>query len=199
MDEVELVSKSKYSKWIKREEEKGYKREDIIPTLAFFESNSSKFQERDIFKWDAKDLEDFIKDNNIQSNRKLREKDKENATKIFENDEWLIVHPNDVASCSFYGKGTKWCITMTTGNYFNSYRDQNYTFHIIIDKKAAAEAERNAAESNTECVQPEWAKVCCAIKRNTKNEPEKIEFYSALDKPHDIKELPDRLREFLSN
>ena len=50
MDEVELVSKSKYSKWIKREEEKGYKREDIIPTLAFFESNSSKFQERDIFK-----------------------------------------------------------------------------------------------------------------------------------------------------
>lgn len=183
MDAIELESKAKYRKWFEREMLKGYKREDIVPTALFFENNSTKFEQRDIFKWDAKELEDYIKEHNLCSARQERESDKANAVKLFEDNDWLVVRPNDAQSCTYYGKGTKWCITMTTGNYFESYRDQNYTFHIVVDKKAEEQSK--------------WGKVCVAIKRDEENKPEKIEVFSSDDVAYSIDKLPDRLRNFL--
>jgi hypothetical protein len=179
----ELLTKPKYRKWMEREIKKGYKEEDLSPTLQFFAENITKFNNRDIYAWDGRDLENFIKENNLKSARKEREEDKSNAQKIFEDSNWLVVIPNDKEACSYYGSGTKWCITMTSGDYFQSYRDKNYVFCIVIDKNAEN--------------QDKWGKVCIAILRDTENEPQKIEYYSSDDVAHTENDLPEKLKSFL--
>ena len=57
------------------------------------------------------------------------------AEKIYEDDEWLVYHIKTVEASVLLGKGTKWCISATDENYFNSYAEDNTTFYFFISKK----------------------------------------------------------------
>ena len=114
----ESILLEKYEKWIKREINKGHNSSDVTATRDFFVQHQNKFPDRDIFRWDAKDLEDYIKDNQNKfvSQRKARRGKYE---KLFEDEQYLIVRPDNKQAARFWGTNTKWCITQEDANYHN--------------------------------------------------------------------------------
>lgn len=76
-----------------------------------------------------------FKEEDVKSNRDVEKevKDKE-TTKVFENDECLVVIPLTHKSACYYGKGTEWCTaSKDNDSYFNQYTS-NGPLYIIIDK-----------------------------------------------------------------
>lgn len=48
---------------------------------------------------------------------------KEEATKVYEDDEWLVVVPKTKEAACYYGKGTKWCTAASEDNYKHNMFD----------------------------------------------------------------------------
>lgn len=78
----------------------------------------------------------------IEDARKRKEEqehfraEKGKATKIFEDDTYLLVQPESKGASCTYGKGTQWCISATEShNYFDEYSEQGAKFIFIINKK----------------------------------------------------------------
>lgn len=64
------------------------------------------------------------------------------ASKVFENDNVLVVVPHDEAASCRYGKGTRWCTAASRGsNMFDHYNDTG-KLYIIIPKKPVREGEK---------------------------------------------------------
>lgn len=127
--------KNKYLLWIAQQLKNGHNAPDVSVSLQFFHENPDKFQEKDIHKYnDLKDLENLIKDLGGLSKRKEKEKDKEGATKIFENDDFLCVRVDDKPAMIIYGANTKWCTTMKDQHYYEDYVHQGNDFYILITK-----------------------------------------------------------------
>lgn len=59
---------------------------------------------------------------------------KQDAEKVFEDDEWLILIPETEEAACYYGKGTKWCTAADKNNYFDYYNEQGLLY-IIINKQ----------------------------------------------------------------
>jgi len=71
-----------------------------------------------------------------------KEQIKEDAERVFESDQVIIIHPKTEAASCHYGKGTKWCTAATRGeNMFNEYNEDG-PLHIIIPKKPSYEGEK---------------------------------------------------------
>lgn len=168
----------KKSDWIKREVKKGYTEADVNGTLVLFErkKNLLPVEKRDIFIWDAKELEDFFK--STKSNREKRSEDRGKYVKIIENDRFLIVRVDDEKAAEYWGVGTKWCITSEDTTYYSNYRDDGTVFYFLIDK--------NAKEKE------KWSRVAICVQ-----EDRKISYFAADDEEHQYKELPKHIKAFL--
>lgn len=126
--------KNKYLLWIAKQLKAGHDASDIGTTIQFFHENPNRFKEKDIHKYkDLKELEDLIKDMGL-SQRQTKEKDKEGAQKIFENEDFLCVRVDNKPAMIAYGAGTKWCTTMKDQHYYEDYVNNGNDFYIIIAK-----------------------------------------------------------------
>lgn len=138
--------KNKYLLWIAQQLKNGYNIEDIDATIKFFHENPSRFEEKDIHKYkDLKNLEDLIKDMGL-SRRQEKEKNKESAHKIFENDEFLCIRVDDKPAMIAYGANTKWCTTMKDHHYYEDYVNNGNDFYILILKKSKKERTGNLSD-----------------------------------------------------
>ncbi len=64
------------------------------------------------------------------------------AKKVFEDDQVLVVIPENEAAACKYGAGTRWCTAATRGeNYFNHYNSEG-PLYIIIPKKPEYPGEK---------------------------------------------------------
>lgn len=162
----------KYVKWMKKQAEAGAIPADIIPTVKYFHQHNQRFQEKDIFKYKTlKELEDLVKDIELSpSNRKKRKDAKANAVQIYKDNRWLVNRIDDKEASAFYGRDTRWCITMQDAAYFEDYQKQNHIFYFIEDMKA----EKKSSLS----------KVAYVFKRNKKNEIERRQTFDSQD--HDL-------------
>lgn len=177
--------KPKFKKWLDRELKKGYSEQDLLPTIKFFDENPTKFEEKDIYKWDGKDLENHIKAHSLVSKRKSARGEYE---KLAENDDFLLVCVKDVVACQYWGVGTKWCITMDEADYFNQYRNDGAVFYFLIDKSVnITDAEKPPADS----------KYAIVIYRDKDYNVTKTEYYDSVDDKKAYKSLPKRVKEFL--
>lgn len=128
--------KNKYLLWIAQQLKNGHNIEDIDATVKFFHENTLRFEEKDIHKYkDLKALEDLIKGMGL-SRRQEKEKDKEGAQKIFENDDFLCIRVDDKPAMITYGANTQWCTTMKDHHYYEDYVNNGNDFYILIFKKA---------------------------------------------------------------
>jgi hypothetical protein len=122
-------------------------REDMykyFDPLKFFHDNKTLLKrggvELDIFKYRSLlELESVLQpymeaepDEYGISDKQIK---KEEADKVYEDDEWLIVIPRSERASCIYGRGTRWC-TASTGseNYFDEYNDKG-NLYININKK----------------------------------------------------------------
>ena len=62
-----------------------------------------------------------------------KEKTREGATVLIDNDEFLVVVPTTHDSCRYYGNNTKWCI-VGSEDYWEDYYYQN-TIIIVLDRR----------------------------------------------------------------
>lgn len=70
------------------------------------------------------------------------ETEKPQAKKVFENDQVLIVVPENEAAACKYGKNTRWCTAAThSHNYFNHYNRMG-PLYILIPKRPQYEGEK---------------------------------------------------------
>lgn len=102
---------------------------------------------KDIYKMVKKDpdeVKDYI--DNFQSKTDVRRAAKvEGATKLYEDDEWVVYKITSYPAAQFYGKNTRWCITgryegheERGEEYFNKYINQNKLdggYYFYINKK----------------------------------------------------------------
>lgn len=64
------------------------------------------------------------------------------ATKVYEDNNVLVVIPEDEAAACRYGRGTRWCTSSTRGqNYFDAYNRQG-KLYILIPKQPKYEGEK---------------------------------------------------------
>lgn len=108
---------------------------DLGPTIDYFHRNAQRFQKKDINAYKTlKELENTVKDVELKSPKKIRGQGK--AKKLYEDDKFLLVRPDDKTASVSYGAGTKWCITMKDANYYEDYVNDGVIFYFMIDKSA---------------------------------------------------------------
>ena len=182
IDELENTVHPKYLEWCVKQLTQNFSINDLIPTIKFYDKNSSKFQSKDINTYKTlKDLENELKEIGSKSKTELRKEVKsEGSEKLFEDDQFLLLYIKNKDASVTYGAGTKWCITMRDAKYFEQYSNDNVVFYFLINK--------NLDQKNS------LSKLAFAIRRDKKNKILKTEIFDAEDKQITI---PNGLEKFL--
>lgn len=89
---------------------------------------------KDIYKMirmDPDEVKSYI--DNFQSNTDIRRSNKQGATKLYEDDEWVVYRIATYPAAQLYGKNTRWCIT---GRYEgHEERGEEYFYNYIKNNK----------------------------------------------------------------
>lgn len=133
----------KYGKWLLNQYKQGkMKLEDLYKyreSLEAFHKYNRQLEKRDINAYgDGNALYDAVKqfiDDPEQATSKSDEirRIKQDAEKVYEDNEWLILIPKTEEAAKYYGKGTRWCTAADNNNYFNYY-NQDGPLYINIRK-----------------------------------------------------------------
>lgn len=71
-----------------------------------------------------------------------KEEEKGKASKVYEDDNVIVIVPEDEAAACRYGRGSRWCTAAIRGqNYFDQYNRQG-KLYILIPKKPTHEGEK---------------------------------------------------------
>ena len=142
-DEQKSQKMGKYGKWLLNLYKQGrLKNEDLYKAtdyLSYFVKYYNKITEKDINKLpDLPSLYNIIKpykeasDNGEEiatSKSDEVRKIKEDAEKVFEDNQWLVVVPHTQEASCYYGKNTQWCTAATDSyNMFNQYNNKGPLF-----------------------------------------------------------------------
>jgi len=182
IDELENTVHPKYLEWCVKQLTQDFSINDLIPTIKFYDKNSSKFQSKDINSYKTlKDLENELKEIGSKSKTELRKETKsEGSEKLFEDDQYVLLYIKNKDASITYGAGTKWCITMRDADYFEEYSNNNVVFYFLINK--------NLDQKNS------LSKLAFAIQRDEENKILKTEIFDAEDEQITI---PKSLEKFL--
>src|SRR5690606_16982613 len=112
----------------------GYNIADIIPSIEYFNKNINSFKNKDIYSYNAKELEDAIK--NIKFLKEEKEFKKGEADKLYNSDRFILIRPDNQNACIRYGKGTQWCISANNNQEYYEYLANNDLLYFLIDKMA---------------------------------------------------------------
>ena len=112
--------------------------------LNWFEKNSTRedIKEKDILKHSYADLVSLhreLKDKPTKTQQK--EQSKQDAVKIYEDSQYLVIEPRSYEAAVKYGKGTKWCISSTsTDEHWEEYYNYKHVqFYFILNKKESTD------------------------------------------------------------
>jgi len=110
-------------------------------------------------------------------NTEKKVQEKGQASKVFENDDVLVVVPHDEAAACRYGAETHWCTAATKGqNYFNHYSRQG-KLYIIIPKNPQHDKEKYQLHFPTGQFMDEDDRDISLYKLLTHRFPELLEFF----------------------
>lgn len=130
----------KYTKWILNLARHGkWKPGDSYETkssLERFAKIGGKLEKNDIQQYSSVgELYQAIRD---ASGVKTRTETKNDAEKVYEDEDWTVIHPLTKEAAILYGKHTKWCTAATGNGYFDNMFDRyndDGPLYIIISKK----------------------------------------------------------------
>ena len=131
-----------YTQWMLIQYIKGnFEYEDsgnLLDDLEYFHVNKRAFEQKDINQYTVDELYNAVKqiedqDENISSNRQQEIKVKQEAERVLDTENVLVIHPKTMEAAQYYGKGTRWCTSAINNNLFDSYNNDG-PLYIIIDK-----------------------------------------------------------------
>lgn len=101
-------------------------------------TSAKRIAKRDITAYKNLDeLQDAVVKANKQLMKKSSLKGGPKRKKIFDNKQWLILQPLNLAASCKYGKGTKWCISgdpERSDNKFEEYSEEGDQYLFVFDK-----------------------------------------------------------------
>ena len=131
---------NKYMIWLMKQYVKNkFKIPEDLPKLNSeleqFSKISHKLEKTNIhdYSWDEF-LSVLPKLDDIHTSKEEERIAKAGAEKLFEDENWLVIHPKTEEAACYYGKGTRWCTAAREDNYFDRY-NQDGNLYIIISKK----------------------------------------------------------------
>ena len=142
----------KYTKWIlnlaKRGQWKPGDSHETRDCLERFAKIGSKLEKKDIQQY--KSVAELYQTLQDASGVKTRSETRnEGSEKVYEDDDWMIIHPMTQEAAVLYGKGTQWCTAATEyNNQFNYYNEKG-PLYIIISKKYPAKKWQFHTESDS--------------------------------------------------
>jgi len=107
--------------------------DNVIKWIEKFDRVRKNLQYKDINQY--KNIQDLIDTLEVYGDTKSEEKTKveSGTSKIYEDSEVLIVKPLTQKSSCYYGRGTKWCTSATSGgNAFRAYNDRGPLYYFIF-------------------------------------------------------------------
>lgn len=133
----------------KLKEEDFYKVKEYLGIFAKFFNKLPK-ENRDINKF--KSLSDLYavikpfehKDDSEPTSKtsELKKIKEEEITKVFENDDWLVMIPKTERASCLIGKGTKWCTAADKSNNMFNHYSKNGPLYVIVNKNARVGDEK---------------------------------------------------------
>lgn len=130
--------KGKYTQWLLHAYQKGEIDNENLNECCFlldvFHRYRQLLDEKDIMKYDTpQKLRDalihYIDDPHAEVHETSKatriRKIKEDADKVYEDEQWVIFVPHTWEASCYYGKGTRWCTAYNSrDDYFNQYNSQ---------------------------------------------------------------------------
>src|SRR5690606_22269114 len=170
-----------YKPWIEKQITSGHKKPDVIASLDYFLKHKVKFEDKHLENYDAKVLEDKIKEIEFSKISGLVEKLKEDKdyVLIHSDSEYNVFRIHTKKAVKKLGKGTQWCITMSDTSYFEDYSEECLFYFLIrkyrkndkLDKIAAAyfisENRSEYYDQNDNLIRKKY--YCKQIKKDLKN------------------------------
>lgn len=133
----------KFGKWILGLYNKGQlKDEDFykVPQyLTTFKDNLKKIQNKDIMSYKtlpdlAQAIQPYEGQKDVSKKQQVKQLKSDEAEKVLETGNWLIVHPKTHKADCYYGANTKWCTASKDDDtWFDEYNDKGPLF-ILINK-----------------------------------------------------------------
>ena len=104
--------------------------EEVIEALQKFDKVQNNLEKKDINDYTG--FFDLIS----RINEYTRNKEKPKSKKIYEDDKFVVVEPQNFAASCKYGSKTRWCTTnKNNDDYFNRYTSGNQGLYYVISKK----------------------------------------------------------------
>jgi hypothetical protein len=167
LNDADPSTTKKYLLWGTVQLHGGEPIEKIIEAFNKFHTNYQRLAKKDINKYDSTDEVIAAVEALGASREQQRAVKRKDAHYLYNDDNFLLVHPTSMEASCHYGMGTKWCISATQStNYFDSYAEDNKFFYFIINKKSE---------------DPKWHKVAMMLDKDAPNSPP--EFWAADDQP----------------
>lgn len=128
-------STAKYLEWIINAQAlcPEFKPTDIENTIKFFHANQSRMANKDIYTYTLPNLMAEIESLG-KSKHSTKKEARDNAEKVYEDENWLALYIPEREAMMQYGRGTKWCITSLTSDYFEEYVSSGARFYVVLDK-----------------------------------------------------------------
>ena len=113
-------------------------RDKVVTTLNTFEKiqNELPIEKRDIYKYDdMEDVDKCVEEHMSSKKKKIEVEELSKATKVYDDDEFLVVSPETYEQSKKYGKGTQWCISAESDRRpWDSYTQTKLIkFYFFID------------------------------------------------------------------
>jgi hypothetical protein len=134
------------SKWIKSREENPEmvtsskeSAEEVINAVDTFNRIRNTLDIKDLYDYKSvRQLFQVLSTAQKKSRRQISSR--EDATKVFENDQFVIVVPESKEASCYYGAGTKWCVASTdTDSHYNNYKRSGELYYIIDKTKPTSD------------------------------------------------------------
>jgi len=104
--------------------------EEVIEALQKFDKVQNNLEKKDINDYTG--FFDLIS----RISEYTRNKEKPKSKKIYEDDKFVVVEPQNFAASCKYGSKTRWCTTnKNNDDYFNRYTSGNQGLYYVISKK----------------------------------------------------------------
>jgi 2'-5' RNA ligase len=136
-----------YAKWLLNlYKQNTLKLEDLYKATEYItifdklkKSNKLNSEQKDINKYKSlpdmyEVVEPFINNKPISKSEEKRVIKDEGASKVYEDNNWIVIHPHSQAAACEYGKNTQWCTSAKNDNNMFDYYNSSGPLYIIIDK-----------------------------------------------------------------
>jgi phage anti-repressor protein len=121
-------TKNTYLEWMLEQISSGANIDEVEDLIKFYNRFKAKFKDINEYNFEtlSNDINDY-KDN--------EERMRSGGVILYEDDDFILVRPDDRNACISYGRGTNWCVSSSeTDKMYKHYSTANDLFYFVINK-----------------------------------------------------------------